>query len=439
MLTQYLEAVRQADFRISSGRLTKVSSLVLEACGIRGFVGELCRIESRNKASGSCMAEIVGLREHTTLLMPYGDTHGIDLESEVIATNSSVSIQVGDGLLGRIIDPFGKPLDSQPLNKVGEQISLRGVCHNPLTRKRISKVMETGVRAIDTFLPIGRGQRIGIFSGSGVGKSTLLGMIARHASSDVNVIALIGERGREVGDFLAKSLGPNGLSRSVVVAATSDQPALVRELAAHTATAIAEHFCAQGKEVLLIMDSVTRFAMAHREIGLSVGEPATARGYTPSAFGALPKLTERAGNFDGRGSITGIYTVLVEGDDLHEPVSDHMRAILDGHIVLSRELANHGHFPAIDMLASTSRVASDLWTEDEKEIIKKALRMLSVRAKHLDMIEIGAYKSGLNGELDQVVSLYPEIEKFLVQGANETQPREQILLNIKNLISGKLN
>lgn len=433
MWSTYLDSLKSRDFNISSGRLTKVSNLVIEARGVRGFVGELCKIESRGSFARTCLAEVVGLREHVTLLMPYGETQGIGLESVVIATGASASIPIGDGLLGRVIDPFGTPLDSYPLGNIKGTTSIRGASHNPLSRKKIVDTLETRVRAIDTFLPIGKGQRIGIFAGSGVGKSTLLGMIARHSKCDINVIALIGERGREVGDFLNKSLGAEGLARSIVVVATADQPALVRELAAHTATAIAEHFCAQSKEVLLIMDSVTRFAMAHREIGLSIGEPATARGYTPSAFGALPKLIERAGNFEGRGSITGIYTVLVEGDDLHEPVSDHMRSILDGHIVLSRDLANHGHYPAIDLLASISRLATDLWSKSEQELVKKILRLLSVRDRHRDMIEIGAYKSGANQEVDEAIALYPELERFLIQSADEIQSREQMFVTLQNV------
>lgn len=409
----------------------------MEARGVRGVVGEICKIESKNPIASQCLAEIVGLREETTLLMPYAEPHGIGRESTVVATGTSVSIPVGEGLLGRVIDPFGTPLDSRPLRNVEKHASLRGVSHNPLARRKISEVLETSVRAIDAFLPVGKGQRIGIFSGSGVGKSTLLGMIAQHSKCDVNVIALIGERGREVGDFLAKTLGPHGLEKSVVVVATADQPALVRELAAHTATAIAEYFCSDNRDVLLIMDSVTRFAMAHREIGLSIGEPATARGYTPSAFGALPKLIERAGNFEGKGSITGIYTVLVEGDDLHEPVSDHMRAILDGHIVLSRELANHGHYPAIDLLASISRLASDLWSEAERELVRKILRLLSVRDRYLDMIEIGAYKSGANSEVDEAILLYPDLERFLMQGINDIQARADIFTELHRILQRK--
>ena len=316
-----------------------------------------------------------------------------------------------------------------------EQVALRGQHRNPLSRRKITEVFETRLRAIDTFLPIGKGQRIGIFAGSGVGKSTLLGMIARESRCDVNVIALIGERGREVGEFLSKTLGPTGLSRSVVVVATSDQPALVRELAAHTATAIAEYFCTDGKDVLLIMDSVTRFAMAHREIGLSVGEPATARGYTPSAFAAMPRLLERAGSFEKSGSITGVYTVLVEGDDLHEPVSDHMRAILDGHIVLSRDLANQGHYPAIDLLKSVSRLASDLWTKPERETVRNALRLLGTRERYRDMIDIGAYRHGSNPEVDSAIAIYPALERFLVQEPDERPAQADAFAQLRQLVS----
>jgi len=414
--SSYLDdSLKPMSFKRVLGRLTKVTNLVLEAHGLQGSIGEICKIESKKGGACSCMAEIVGLRDGATLLMPYGETQGINLESEIVTTGASATLAISEKLLGRVIDPFGNPLDSHLLDKKGQQISLRGVRHNPLNRRNISEVFETGVDAIDCFLPIGKGQRLGIFAGSGVGKSTLLGMIARNSKSDINVIGLVGERGREVGDFLHKTLGKEGLARSVVVVATSDQPALVRELAAHTTTAISEFFCAQNKDVLLIMDSVTRFAMAHREIGLSIGEPATARGYTPSAFAALPKLIERAGNFEGQGSITGIYTVLVEGDDLHEPISDHMRSILDGHIVLSRELANHGHYPAIDLLGSISRLATDLWSREEAESVRKILKAMSIRDRHKDMVDIGAYRAGSNPELDEALNLYAKLESFLTQ------------------------
>lgn len=434
--TLYLDDLRHRDFCLSIGRVTKVSSLIVEASGPNVFVGEMCRIEGSGRRPGNCLAEVVGLRDQTVLLMPFGETRGIGLDSEVIGTGVSVTVSVGDGLLGRVIDPFGNALDSKPLSNIGTKLALRGKHRNPLSRRKITQVFETGLRVIDAFLPIGMGQRVGIFSGSGVGKSTLLGMIARRSKCDINVIALIGERGREVGEFLNKTLGPDGLSRSIIVVATSDQPALVRELAAHTATALAEYFCGRGKDVLLIMDSVTRFAMAHREIGLSVGEPATARGYTPSAFAALPKLLERAGTFEHCGSITAIYTVLVEGDDLHEPVSDHMRAILDGHIVLSRDLANHGHFPAVDLLHSISRLAPDLSNKAEREVVRKALRLLSVRDRHRDMIEIGAYRMGSTPEVDDAIALYPLLEKFLVQGPDEHQKRAEVFNQLRAIIAG---
>lgn len=434
---KYLGEMPERNFYAAVGRISKVSSLVIESVGPQVFVGELCRISGYGRQAASCMAEVVGLRDRSVLLMPFGETRGIGLDGEVTGTGASIAIDIGPGLLGRVIDPFGRALDSQPIPDAAEQVQLRGQHRNPLSRRKISSVFETGLRAIDTFLPIGKGQRLGIFAGSGVGKSTLLGMIARDSSCDINVIALIGERGREVGDFLTNTLGESGLARSVVVVATSDQPALVRELAAHTATAVAEYFCGTGKDVLLIMDSVTRFAMAHREIGLSVGEPATARGYTPSAFAALPRLLERAGSFEGCGSITGIYTVLVEGDDLHEPVSDHMRAILDGHIVLSRDLANQGHYPAIDLLKSISRLSTDLWSKSERETVRAALRLLNVRERHRDMIEIGAYRNGSNPEVDLAIAVYPALERFLAQGPDEIQTRTEAFLQLHATITAR--
>lgn len=427
----YREHLVAADFRLRSGRVRKVSSLVVEASGLDVFVGELCQVECPPAPGGWCRAEVVGLKEDAALLMPFGETRGIRLDGAVRGTHRSVSLKVGPQLLGRVIDPFGQPLDQRPAPTSDDERPLRGEPRNPLSRQHIDTPFLTGLRAIDTFLPMGKGQRVGIFAGSGVGKSTLLGMIARQAQGDVNVIALIGERGREVGEFLSKVLGPEGLARSVVVVATSDQPALVRELAAHAATTVAEYFSAQGKDVLLIMDSVTRFAMAHREIGLSIGEPPTARGYTPSSFAALPRLLERAGRFHGAGSITGIYTVLVEGDDLHEPVSDHMRAILDGHFVLSRDLANQGHYPALDVLKSVSRLSGDLWTEAEQTLVRRVVRWLAVRERQLDMIEIGAYKAGSNPELDVAVRLYPKLEQFLVQAPGESMRRADMYAQLE--------
>jgi flagellum-specific ATP synthase len=425
---EYLEEVKSMDFHQSYGKVTKVSTLSIEAIGLYGNVGDICSIKNSN-----VIAQIVSQSTKLTTLMPLGDADEIEIGVEISCLNEPLKISVGDILLGQVVDSLGNSLSSVDGVSSQEKIPVKGSNHNPLLRKKISKYLTTGVKVIDAFLPIGQGQRIGIFSGSGVGKSTLLGMIAKNSSADVNVIALIGERGREVNDFIHNTLNQESLAKSVIVVATADQPTLNRELAAHTATAIAEYFSNKNKNVLLIMDSITRFAMARREIGLSIGEPATARGYTPSTFTELPKLVERAGNFEGKGSITGIYTVLVEGDDLNEPVSDHMRAILDGHIVLSRDLANQNHYPAVDILKSISRLANDIWSAKEKEIIKAILILLSVREKHKDMVDIGAYKAGSNDQLDRALEIYPKIYNFLTQESDDVIQREE-LFNLLNAI-----
>lgn len=432
--THYLEDVKENSFHYHSGRVTKVSNLSIEALGLSGNIGDLCLIKAPNSKSQDIYAQIISQSSKSTILMPFGDTDGIGIDAEISCLNGPLKIPVGDMLLGQVIDPLGNSLSDLAFVKGSEKVSVKGTKHNPLNREKISKYLTTGVRAIDSFLSIGQGQRIGIFSGSGVGKSTLLGMIAKNSFSDVNVIALIGERGREVNDFIHKTLSQESIAKSVIVVATADQPTLIRELAAHTATSIAEYFSNKNKNVLLIMDSVTRFAMARREIGLSVGEPATARGYTPSTFTELPKLVERAGNFSGKGSITGIYTVLVEGDDLNEPVSDHMRAILDGHIVLSRDLANHNHYPAIDILQSISRLANDIWSTRERDIIKSTLKLLSIRENNKDIVAIGAYKAGSNPDLDRALDLYPKIQKFLIQEDGEIMQREQLFNSLEDII-----
>jgi len=394
--------------------------MVVESNGPDVFLGEQCYIYSRYQGD-PVPAEVVGIKDGKVLLMPFGELKGIRLGSEVIASGRSIQVPVGDSLLGRVIDAFGNPLDSKPTPSLVEHYPLYVENVNPLNRPRIGEVLETGVKAIDTLLTLGRGQRVGIFAGSGVGKSTLLGMIARNMNADVNVIALIGERGREVLEFIEDSLGQQGLQRSVVVVATSDQPALVRTHAALAATTIAEYFRDQGLNVLLTMDSITRFAMAQREIGLAIGEPPTARGYTPSVFAALPKLLERGGTSNTGGSITALYTVLVEGDDdINDPVADNIRAILDGHISLTRELANHRHYPAIDILHSNSRLLQQLLDENEMRILEKTIRMLSVYEKSRDLIEVGAYKKGINPELDDAINKVPDIEKFLKQGLKES-------------------
>lgn len=427
-------AVRATEFVRRTGRVSQFFGLVVESLGPDVFVGELCEIHSRVQ-SRPIRAEVIGLKEGRVLLMPYEDLHGISLGSEVIATGKAAYVPVGEGLLGRVVDAFGMPLDGEIPVPAAAQYPVYPQPINPLRRTRIKEVLETGVRAVDALLTLGRGQRVGIFAGSGVGKSTLLGMIARNMNADVNVIALVGERGREVRDFIEDILGEEGLKRSVVVVATSDQPALVRMRAALAATAIAEYFRDSGRAVVLTMDSVTRFAMAQREIGLSIGEPPTARGYTPSVFAMLPRLLERGGAAESGGSITALYTVLVEGDDLNDPIADAVRAILDGHIVLARNLANRGHYPAIEVMTSVSRLMPDLGTPDELEAAKQTVRLLSVYQASKDLVDVGAYRSGVNPELDQAIRLMPDIDAFLAQRPNEPITRAEGVRRLRAILS----
>ncbi len=395
------------------GRVTRVVGLVIEAVGLDVALGELCRIRSMSHAT-TVMAEVVGFHERGILLMPLGELEGVHPGSAVEPLGRSFGVEVGPGFLGRIVDGLGHPMDG--LGDVGPvtRIPLTAEPPNPLSREPIREPLETGVRAIDGLLTIGRGQRIGIFAGSGVGKSTLLGMVARHATADVNVIALLGERGREVRDFIENALGPEGLARSVLVVATGDQSALVRARGALVATAIAEYFRDRGKHVLLMVDSVTRVAMAWREIGLAVGEPPTTRGYPPSVFASLPRLLERAGN-GARGGITGIYTVLVEGDDLNEPVADHVRSVLDGHIVLSRRLATAAHFPAIEVLESASRVRDVVVDREHQRAANRLQSLLAAHREKEDLIAVGAYQMGSNPEVDEAIRLRDPIRDFLRQ------------------------
>lgn len=429
-LPAYWSAVRDAELIQRLGRVSKFAGLVVESVGPDAFVGELCEIRSRLDGP-PVRAEVLGLKDGRVLLMPYEDLKGVSLGSSVIATGAVAQTVVGDSLLGRVVDAFGTPLDGRPLARPLSYYPLRPESINPLQRARVREILETGVRAIDCFTTLGRGQRVGIFSGSGVGKSTLLGMIARNMNADVNVIALVGERGREVREFVEEILGTEGLKRSVVVVATSDQPALVRVRAAHAATAIAEYFRAQGRDVVLTMDSITRYAMAQREIGLSAGEPATARGYTPSVFAALPRLLERGGAWDSGGSLTTFYTVLVESDDLNDPIADAVRSILDGHIVLSRELAQRGQLPAIDCLNSVSRLLRQLATTEEVAIVTQALKALSVYSASRDLIEVGAYRAGSNPELDQAVRWVPHLDRFLSQPAGVRVSRREAVQQLR--------
>jgi len=432
-MKRYLSAVRKSEFIRRTGKVSQFFGLVVESIGPDVFLGELCEIYSR-KPGQPIVAEVVGLKDSKVLLMPYGELRGISLGSEVIATGRSGQVPVGEALLGRVIDAFCQPLDGKPMPSLEASYPIYPEPLNPLARTRITEVLETGVRSIDSLLTLGRGQRVGIFSGSGVGKSTLLGMIARNMNADVNVIALVGERGREVRDFIEENLGHEGLKKSVIVVATSDQPALARSHAALTATAIAEYFRDQGQDVVLTMDSVTRFAMAQREIGLSIGEPPTSRGYTPSVFAALSKLLERGGTSGSGGSITAIYTVLVEGDDINDPISDSIRAILDGHIILSRDLASQGHYPAIDILNSTSRLLPDLAKDAELQLVQKAITCLSTYMKSKDMVEIGAYRAGTNPNLDAAIKLMPEMDRFLRQGMHESTSRPQAMGKLQSVL-----
>jgi flagellum-specific ATP synthase len=417
VLSTYLEHLRGIELHRRIGWVRRLQGLAIEAEGLDASVGEMCRIVARGTRSTGVLAEVVGLKPDLVTLMPYGPVQGLGAGAEVVAIGRQSGIGVGPKLLGRVIDGFGSPLDGMPTPAVAEQRPLLAAAPNPMQRPRINKTLETGVRTIDALLTIGQGQRLGIFAGSGVGKSTLLGMIARHVRADINVIALIGERGREVREFIDKQLGAQGLARSIVVVATSDQPALARVRAAHAAVAIATWFSDAGRNVLLTMDSATRLAMARREVGLAAGEPATARGYTPSVFAELPQICERCGTSPSGGSITALLTVLVEGDDLNEPVADSLRSILDGHIVLSRELAHQGHYPAIDVLKSASRLLPDLTGEQERLLVTETVRQLALLERNRQMVDIGAYEKGTNAALDRALELEPGLHGWLRQAA----------------------
>jgi flagellum-specific ATP synthase len=418
-LQSYREAVSRTHLTRRIGYLQRVSGLSLEVSGLDATVGELCRVFPRTQSSGRqlmpVLAEVVGVRPDHLALMPFSAVDGLAAGCEVIADGADSSIAVGEALLGRVIGAFGEPLDGRSVPQLHEHRSLRATPLNPLTRPRIDSVLETGVRCIDGLLTLGRGQRVGIFAGSGVGKSTLLGMIARFVRADVNVIVLVGERGREVKEFIDKHLGSDGLQRSVVIAAPSDQPALARLRAAYAGLAVAEYFRDQGKHVVLTIDSITRFAMARREVGLAAGEPPTARGYTPSVFAELPQLCERCGTSASGGSISALMTVLVEGDDFNEPISDNLRAILDGHIVLSRHLAHAGQYPAIDVLQSASRVMPDVVQPTQLALVRHAIRVLALLERNRQLVDIGAYTKGSNPELDKALTLQPHLQAWLGQ------------------------
>ncbi len=400
------------------GRVEQLIGLVMEVTGPSASVGEICRVFSSN-GKFSIQAEVVGFRNQRMLLMPLGELQGIGPGSKVVVTGKDFEVPVGMGLKGRILDGLGRPLDQKGKLEAEAWVPVHREPPDPMTRQRITVPLSTGVRAIDGMLTMGRGQRMGIFAGSGVGKSTLMGMIARDSAADINVIALVGERGREVRDFIERDLGPEGMARSVVIAATSDQPALIRRQGALVATAIAEYFRDRGLSVMFMMDSVTRFAMAQREIGLAVGEPPTTKGYTPSVFALLPKLLERAGTTEHTGSITGLYTILVEADDMNEPVSDTVRAILDGHIVLSRDLASQNHYPPIDVLESVSRLMVDLAGAGHKKAAGEVRDMMAAYRGARDLINIGAYVKGTDPRIDRALQHIDAVNAYLKQGIEE--------------------
>ena len=415
---QHLDTIEGIDPIPVHGRVTQAIGLVLEGHVIHSAVGEICSIALSGRPD-HLLAEVVGFRDDRALLMPLGDLVGIGPGCPIVSQGTRAMVQVGDGLLGRVIDGLGNPIDGKGPIRVRETYPLYVTPPSPLERRRIHQALGVGIRPINGLLTCGKGQRLGIFAGSGVGKSVLLGQIARYTAADVNVIALIGERGREVKEFIEKDLKEDGLRHSVVVVATSDQPPLVRRRGAFLAMAIAEYFRDQRLNVVFMMDSLTRLAHAQREIGLAIGEPPTTKGYTPSVFALLPKFLERAGTSSNAGSITGFYTVLVEGDDLNDPIPDAARAILDGHIVLSRELAAHNHYPAIDILNSTSRVMIDVAPADHMELARNFSNLLATYRKAEDLIHIGAYKAGSDSQIDLAIARWEKMQSFLRQGINE--------------------
>ena len=418
-LSKYRAAIAESRNIVAVGYVTRIIGLVIEGDGPDVPVGSMCRIIPR-EGSAPVEAEVVGFREGRILMMPLSNPQGISPRCRIEALHGKATVSVDETILGRVLDGMGRPIDGLGALRCREEMPLYADPINPVSRKRISQPLDLGIRAINGLLTCGRGQRIGIMSGTGVGKSVLLGMMAKYTNADVAVIGFIGERGREVREFIEKNLGEEGLKRSVLITATSDNTPLVRLRAAYTATAIAEYFRKQGKDVLLMLDSLTRFAMAQREIGLSIGEPPTTKGYTPSVFGLLPRLLERAGTgAEHEGSITGLYTVLVEGDDLTEPISDATRAILDGHIVLSRALAARGHYPAIDVLHSISRVMIDVTSAEHRALSKKLFRTLSIYKDAEDLINIGAYVKGSNPEIDYAIQKIGFINAYLEQEIHE--------------------
>jgi flagellum-specific ATP synthase len=437
-LSRYRLALDSSSPIVAMGRVTKVAGFVTEADGPATQLGSICHIYPAGSLP-RVKAEVLGFRDNRVLLVPLGEIRGIAPGNKVVARDQDASIEVGDGLLGRVIDGLGNPIDGKGpiLSRTAYPLYTNPI--NPLLRKRINQPLDLGIRAINGVLTVGCGQRMGIFAGSGVGKSVLLGMIARNTTADVNVIALIGERGRELNDFIQKELGEEGLKRSVVVVATSDHLPLVRMRGAFIATAIAEYFRDQGKHVILMMDSVTRFAMAQREVGLAAGEPPTTKGYTPSVFTILPKLLERAGTSSNHGTITGLYTVLVEGDDMNEPIADAVRSILDGHIVLARDLAEQNHYPAIDVLGSVSRVMTDIASLEHRECANRLKQILATYRKAEDLINIGAYVGGSNPKIDYSIQMIEKANEYLRQGIQENEGIDDSIQKLEEIFTARVS
>ncbi len=430
---RYFDAVDNCICSRLEGKVVKVTGLIAEGHGLGMSIGSICRIE--NDQNNDIMAEVVGFHDNRVILMPYGDTRGIRPDGRIVFIDNNPKVKVGNEFIGRVVDGMGEPIDSLGPIKENSYYPLYGVPTNPMQRRPIRKLMDVGIASVNTMTTLGQGQRIAVMSGSGVGKSILIGMMTRHTSADITVIGLIGERGREVKEFVEETLGSEGLKKAIVVAATSDAPPLVRMRGAYLATTLAEFFRDQGQNVLLIIDSITRFAMSSRDVGLAAGEPPTSRGYTPSFFAKIPVLLERAGSFENKGSITGIYSVLVEGDDLNDPVGDTVRSIVDGHIVLSRNMANRGLFPAVDVLESISRVLPDVVSKEHLEIRNKAIDAIARYKDAEDMISIGAYINGSDPGIDYAKAIMPKITAFLKQEIQRKVPYQDGLNQLQNIMS----
>lgn len=432
-LEKYEDIVNATHLTRDTGKVTEVSGMLIKGYLPGASVGSIVEIFPTG-LDKSFLAEVVGFKDKHVLMMALNDMRGVALGAKIILSRQIATVRVGSEMLGRVVDGLGRPLDGQEDLENFREVPLYSEVRNPLARRPIRTPIDLGVRAINGALTVGQGQRVAIMAGSGVGKSVLLGMMARYTNADVNVIAMIGERGREVREFIEHDLGPHGMAKSVVVCVTSDQSPLLRMRGAYVATAIAEYFSAQGKNVLLMMDSVTRFAMAQREIGLSMGEPPSSKGYTPSVFATLPKLLERAGSFEGEGSITGFYTTLVEGDDMNDPIGDSVRSIVDGHIVLSRALAQRGHFPAIDVNQSASRVMRAVATSEHVKLAQKLRETLAVYKEAEDLINIGAYKAGSNPKIDKAIKVIDGVNDFLKQNVEDASDFNKCLRQLQQIL-----